>query len=383
MNAFLARSRALLLLVLAPALLGEGRFAGERGPRPDWSRPLEEMRDVVGVVSSTERIDVYWLHTNELAEPVRSILYRTGISADGTARLGTTRVHDFESQVSARVSGSGANVQVIWSGLEGIEISPIEGDALKYPQGKRIEFGHFPRLVCHADECVAAYDLSSVQTAVILDRDANVISGPFALPYGYHPLTILFDERGLFFVRHDSTALRAALLRRDGSVQWDVKIASASPSSFLTAEPGVTTRGYDYVVAFAEFRTSPDELHTVTISSSGSVSAPKRLMQVEEHPQLQKNYSGASMAFSGARFLLSGYYVIGTPFLMTLDASLTQIGPLVRSDALPYAYPHPDVSSFVIVWAAPSPFVTILRADDSMSAPVAIAPPPPRRRAVR
>lgn len=381
MNLLLACSRVLLLLVLAPALLGEGRVAGER-LRADSSRALIEMREVVGVVTFVDRIDVYWLHTNELVQPVRSTLYRTSVSADGSARLATTRIHGFEEQVSARVSGAGGNVQVLWSERSGIHVSPVAGDALKYPLGKRVAFGLYPALRCHATECAVVYDASNTQMAAIIDSDGNVASGPFALPHGFHPLQMLFDERGIFFVRHDLSQMRAALVRRDGSVQFDVRIAAANPRAFHATHPGVTTNGSDYVVAFVEFGTTPDELQAVTVGSNGSVSAPRRLMQLVEHPDLPNNFGGASLVWSGSRFLLGGYYVIGTPFLATLDASLQPTGPVLRPNAIPSLYPHPDGSSFVIVWSGPSPYMTILRADGSMTAPVALVPPQ-RRRAVR
>jgi hypothetical protein len=361
MHILLACSRALILLVLAPALLGQARLLGERGPRPGSSRPLEEMRYVVGVVTFEDRIDVYWLHTS--------------VKADGTSRLSPRRIHSFDDQVSAGVSGAGANVQAIWSDGSGIRVSPIQGDALKYPQGKLVAFGNFPGIECHATECAAVYDVSNTQLAAILDSDGNLTSGPFPLPSGFHPLRILFDERGIFFVRHNLSHLRAALVRRDGSVQFDVRLASA--------HPGVTTNGSEYVVAFVEFGTSPDELQTVTVAGDGSVSAPRRLMQVEEHADLPNNFAGASLASNGSRFLLGGSYVIGRPFLVSLDASLQQNGPLFRRDAIPYVHRHPDGSSFVIVWHTQSPYLTILRADGSMTAPVSIVPQKSRRRAVR
>ena len=340
-----------------------------------------EMRDVVGVVTSDDHVDVYWLYTNELVAPIRSTLYRSRVSADGSSRLSTTRIHRFDGDVAARVSGAGANVQVLWNGSSRIMVSPLEGDALKYPYGKPIAFGLYAALHCHATECVAVYDVSGTQMAAILDSDSNVVSGPFALPSGWHPLAILFDERGIFFVRHTLNELRAALVRRDGSVQYDVRLASADPRAFHAAHPGVTTNGSGYVVAFAEFTTAPDELHAVTIGSNGSVSAPTRLLQAEEHRDLPNNIGGLSLASNGS-FLLGGSYVIGRPFLVRLGASLQREGAVVRGDATSTVHPHPDGSSFVVVWHAASPYVTILRADGSSTAPVSLVPAP-RRRPVR
>lgn len=374
MPPFLGCVRALFLVVLAPALLGD--------VRPDSSRPLLEMRDVIGHVMSADRIDVYWLHTNERVNPVRSILYRTSVSADGSSRLETKRIHTFDGQVSAGVSGAGANVQVMWTDGSGVLVSPLEHDALKYLQGKLVAFGNYPALQCHATECVVAYYGNSNEMAAIVDNDGDVISGPYPLPSGFHPMQIAFDERGIFFVRHKLTEVRAALVRRDGSVQYDVRLASANPLAFHTTFPGVATNGSDYVVAFVEFETAPDELRVVTIASNGSVSEPKLLMQVEEHPDLPNNFAGASLAKNGSRFLLGGFYVIGQPFLVPLDASLQQTGSVVRSDAVPSVHPHPDGSSFVILWQTQLPYVTILHADGSMTAPVSIVPPF-RRRAIR
>jgi hypothetical protein len=193
----------------------------------------------------------------------------------------------------------------------------------------------------------------------------------------------VFDERGIFFLRHNLSELRAALVRRDGSVQFDVRLASADPRAFHTTHAGVTTNGSGYVVAFVEFETSPDELRAVTVANDGTVSAPARLMQLEEHRDLPNNFAGASLAFNGSRFLLGGSYVIGRPFLVSLDASLQQTGGVRRTDATPSVLPHPDGTSFIILWHGPSPYATILRADGSMTAPVWIVPPKSRRRAVR
>jgi hypothetical protein len=382
MHTLLTCSRVLLLLALAPALLGQTRLPGERGPRLDSSRPLEDMRYVVGLVTFENHLDVYWMHVDERVPEVRPTLYRTSVSADGRMRLGTRRIHTFDEYASVSVSGTGDNVQAQWNGNSGIRVSPIEGDALKYPQGIWVASGNYSGIQCHATECAVIYEASNMQQAVILDRDSKIASGPFPLPPGFHPMRILFDERGLFFVRHNLTQLRAALVRRDGSVQFDVRLAAADPRAFHTTDPGVTTNGSGYVVAFTEFATAPDELHSVTVGSDGSVSAPKRLMQLEEHRDLPNNFGGASLAFNGSRFLLGGFYVIGRPFLMSLDASLQQTGHLRRTDAIPSVHRHPDGSSFVILWHARSPYLTILRADGSMTAPVPIVPPA-RRRAVR
>jgi hypothetical protein len=381
MKTLLACSSALILLVLAPALSGETALARERNLRNDTSRPLMEMREVVGVTTSEDHIDVYWLHTNELLPPVRPTLYRSRVSADGSSRLSTTGIHQFDENQGARVSGAGSNVQVLWNGRSQIMVSPLEGDALKYANGKPIGWGQYAELRCHATECVAVYDVGNVQMATILDSDSNVVSGPFALPSGSHPRTIRFDERGMFFVRHTLDQLRAALVRRDGSVQYDVRLASADPLAFHTTHPGVTTTGSGYFVAFTEFTTAPDEIHAVTIGADGSLSAPTRLLQVEEHRDLPNSIGGLSLAASGSSVLLGGSYVIGRPFLVLLDASLQRESMVVRADASPSVHPHPNGSSFVVVWHAASPYLTILHHDGSSTAPVPLVPS--RRRPVR
>lgn len=253
---------------------------------------------------------------------------------------------------------------------------------MRYLNGKPIAFGLYAELRCHATECVAVYDVSNMQMAAFLDRDSNVVSGPFALPSGFHPLTIRFDERGIFFVRHTLDQLRGALVHRDGGVQYDVRLASADPRAFHITHPGVTTNDSGYVVAFGEFATAPDEVHAVTIGANGSLSAPTRLLQAEEHRDLPNNIAGLSLASNGSSFLLGGSYVIGRPFLVLLDASLQREGVVVRGDAIPSVHPHPNGSSFVVVWHAASPYVTVLRADGSSTAPVALVPSP-RRRSVR
>lgn len=381
MNTLLWRSRVIILFVLAPALLGETE-ARERGQRAESSRPLMESRQIVGVVPAKDHIDVFWLHENEFVVPLRSTLYRTRVSADGGSRLSTTRIFQFEDSVSVRVSGSGGNIQVLWNGGSQIMVSPLDGETLKYSSGKPVAFGLYADLRCHDTECVAIYDVSSVQMAAILDTDSNVVSGPFALPSGLHPLAVRFSEAGIFFLRHTQSHLRAALVHRDGSIRYDVGLASAEPLAFHTTQPGVAPNGAGYLVAFGEFAPTPDELHAVTVGSDGKLSAPTRLLETEEHRDLPNNIGGLSLASNGSGFVLAGSYVIGRSFLVRLDSAMQRQGAVVRDDAIPSVHPHQNGSDFVVVWHAAFPYLTILREDGSSTEPLSLVAPS-RRRSVR
>lgn len=374
------RRFALPLLLLAALSV-----AAQRAPRLESTRPPLDLRDVVGVVPHPDRIDFYWLHTDERIEPVRPRLYRTVISADGLARLSTTLVRQFDEPVAVSVSGDGANVQLMWSNWRALLVSPlVDGTAVKYPQGKAVAFyALYAGMSCHGAECAVTYDQAGARMAAIVDADGGVVSGPFALPSGTYPMNALFDERGIFFLRHTLTELRAALVARDGSVRYDVPVAAADPRAFHAVMPGVTRSGSRYVVAFAEFGRRPVEVHTVTVADDGTVGAPVPLLQTNPHQDLGNNVAAVALAWNGSRYLAGVGHVIGAPLLAPFDAAFHPAGEPIRGEGLPSTLGHPDGSSFVLLWRTPRPYVTILKADGSMTPRLEVAVSPARRRAIR
>jgi hypothetical protein len=368
-----------LLLSLSLPLTAAGRIA----PEPHSSRPLLDMRDVVGVMPQAAGIDVYWQRTNELETPIRPKLMRTTASTDGTSRLSRVLIHELEWG-SSRVDGEGSHVQAIWTTYAGnIMASPVVDGALKYPEGKLVSpFGSYPALTCHASECAVIYTFAGAQRATILDADSNV-AGSFPLPDGFQPQGVSFSERGLFFVRHQLNQVRAALVRRDGSVQYDVAIADADPRAFHAGPLAIATRGAEHVVAFVDYAPEPDEVHAVTISGDGTRSEPVRLLRTERQPDLPSNVSSLSLAWNGTTYLLGGGYVIGAPFLMRFDSAFRPLdAEPQRGGGMPVVSVHPDGQRFVIVWIAPRPYLTILSPNGEMT-PQLDLDPMPRRRAVR
>jgi len=352
-------------------------------PRPNTTRGPIDMRGVVGVVPHAAGIDVYWLHTNELVTPVRSQLMRTTVANDGLSRLSVTLVRELEGWVTAVVDGRGANVQAMWrmSDRNDVRASPIVDGALKYPEGKLVaEYGLYPTMRCDAADCVVIRDLSGTLTATLLDADSNVAAAPFPLPAGFAPQQLTLDERGIFYVRHQLTEKRAALIRRDGSVQFDVHVADAEPVAFHAGPVAIAFNGSEYAVAFVDYAPKPDEVQVVTISEQGTVSAPVPLLQTEEVSSFANNVSSLSLLRNGAGYLLGGSYVSGRPFLLQFDGAF-QLLDADRPAANPSGM-HAAGSDVVISWGAPKPYVTILSADGRMS-PALPVDPMPRRRSVR
>lgn len=369
-----------LLLSLAVPLTGQNRIALE----PQSTRGPMDMRDVVGVVPHAAGIDVYWQRTNEFDTPVRTRLMRTSASTDGTSRLSRVVIHEFDDWGSARVDGQGTNVQAVWTTFSGdIMASPVVNDALKYPEGKLVSpFGDYPAVTCHASECAVIFSFAGAQTAVILDADSNV-AGSFTLPDGFHPQDVSFSEQGLFFVRHQLKEVRAALVRRDGNVQYDIALADADPPAFHAGPLAIAPNGAQHVVAFVDYAPEPDEVHAITISDDGTTSTPVRLLQTERHPDLPTNVSALSLAWNGTTYVLGGGYVIGASFLMRFDSAFRPLDAQPqRGPDQPWATVHGDGQNFVIVWSAPKPYLTILSANGEMTSRLELDPMP-RRRAVR
>lgn len=366
--------KTLLALVLALAT----------APQPNTTRGPSDMRNVVGMIPQAAGIDVYWLHTNEFVQPLRSQLMRTTVAKDGLSRLSVTLVREFDGQATVVVDGSGTNVQAMWRvNTRYTMASPIVDGALKYPEGKLVaENGNYPFLRCHATDCVVIREVGGTQTATLLDADSNVAGAPFPLPEGFYPIQLQLDERGLFFVRHHLTEKRAALIRRDGSLQFDVHVAGADPAAFHAGPVAIAFNGVQYVVAFVDYVPKPDEVQAVTISLDGTVSTPVRLLQAEEFPELPNNVGALSLAWNGTAYLLGGVYIQGRPFLMQFDGALQPL------DAEPDRFAEGPYSmrtvggDVVIGWRAANPYITILSADGQMS-PALVVDPPPRRRSVR
>ncbi len=367
-----------VLLSLAVPLIGQNRIA----PAPHSTRGPIDMRDVVGVVPHAAGIDVYWQRTNEFDTPVRAKLMRTTVSTDGTSRLSRVLIGELEWG-SARVDGEGTNVQAVWTTVSGnIMASPVVHDALK-PEGKLVSpFGSFPAFSCHASECAVIYGLSGVQRATILDADSNVI-GSFTLPDGFHPLSVSFSDRGLFFVRHQLTQARAALVRRDGSVQYDVAIADAEPLKFHAGPLAIAANGAQHVVAFVDYAPEPDEVHAITISDDGTMSEPVRLLHTERHPDLPANVGSLSLAWNGTTYVLGGGYGIGAPFVVRFDSAFRPLDEEPqRGDSPSGASVHAVGERFVIIWSVRKPYLTMLLPNGEMT-PRLELDPMPRRRSVR
>lgn len=341
-----------------------------------------DMRDVVGVVSHAAGVDVYWQHLNEFETPPRVKLMRTVISSQGT-RLSRTLVHQFDGFASARVDGHGANVQAIWTTADGaLMASPVVNGSLEYPEGKLIsEYALYPVLACHASECAVVHGSGS-QTATILDADSNAVAS-FALPEGFHPQAISFSERGLFFVRHQLEQMRAALVRRDGSVQYDVAVAAADPAAFHAGPLAIAPKGDRHVVAFVDYAPEPDEVHAVTVSDDGTLSERVSLLVTERHPDLPNNVGALSLAGNGTTYVLTGGYGIGASFVMRYDSAFRPLdAEPQRAPHIPWVSLHDDGQQFVMVWSAARPYVTLFSASGEMTPRIELDPQP-RRRAVR
>jgi hypothetical protein len=312
---------------------------------------------------------------------------RTTISKDGRQRLSTSVLREVDGWISASVDGSGANVQALWQSGRWILASPIIDGALKYPEGKVVsDHGIYAGLRCHASECIAIYDVSSRQYVTRLDTDSGAIGAEFALPTGYHPLRIELDEQGIFFVRHQANELRAALVRLDGSVQYDVRVGAAEPLAFHAGPVGVAFNGSERAVAYVDYDTQPDEVRMVTISATGTISAPVRVLQVVESPDLPNNVGGLTLAWNGTGYVFGGSYISGRPFLMQLDAAFQPVANPIDTGGPPRTL-EADGTNIVITWGVENPYVTVLSADGRMSPPLTLEGPPtpaaPRRRSAR
>jgi len=327
---------------------------------------------------------VYWEHTNEFQTPTRTKLMRTMVSMEGTSRLSRVLVREFDGWTSTRVDGRGTNVQAMWTTLSGdIMASPVANGVLKYPQGKLVsEFGMYAGLTCHASECAVIYSVGAERRATILDAGSNAVH-TFTLPMGFHPATISFSEHGLLFVRHQLQEVRAALVRRDGTVRYDVAVTAADPMAFHAGPLAIAMNGSQHVIAFVDYAPEPDEVHAITISDDGTMSEPVRLLQGERHADLPTNISALSLASNGTAYVLTGSYVIGKPFVMRYDSAFHPLdAEPQRAFDVPWASVHADGERFVIVWSAPRPYLTILAPNGAMTPRVELDPQP-RRRAVR
>ena len=367
-----------LLLSLTIPLAGQNRI----GLEPHSSRPLLDMRGVVGVVPHAAGIDVYWQRTNELETPIRSKLMRTTVSSDGTSRLSRVLLKEFDDDGwAAGVDGEGTNVQAIWKNFSGgIMASPVVNGALKYPEGKLVSFGDYPYITCHASEC-AVISTWVGQRATILDADSNVV-GSFTLPDGFHQLRVSFSERGLFYVRNQLKQARAALVRRDGSVQYDVAIVDTDAMAFETSALAVVANGTQHVVAFVDFAPEPVEVHAVTISDDGTMSEPVRLAQAApSYPDHPSHVASLSLAWNGTTYVLG--YGGGGSALRRFDSAFHPLDAEPQLDGdWPSVSVHADGQRFVIAWSARKPYVTILSPNGEMTPRLEIDPTP-RRRSVR
>ena len=334
------------------------------------SRSPVDDRHVAGVAIHEGGIDVYTVRHNEFATPIEEKIWRTTLSHDGTLRLSRELVE--HSASFARVVGQHPNVHMIWPGRDyQILTSRIEHGVLKYRDGKlAAEHGMYPAMSCNATECVVVYDVAGRQHATLLDTDGNAIGPPIALPAGFHPMRVSLDERGILFVRVAPKELRAALVRRDGSVQYDTVVATTRDLVFPSAPIGITSNGAHDVVVFSAYA----QVRAVTISADGTVSAPVEL--------LPTGFAPLDLTWNGSVWLLSGYAPAGRFFVMRFDSAFQPL------DAEPFLgtgqpFVQADGANFAIVWDNyPAAYLTILRSDGHMTAPLPIDPVV-RRRSVR
>jgi len=308
------RTLALLCAFTAVAAFGKE----PRIPREDSSRPLLHMRYIVGVVPVGDATDVYWESMNELVEPVHTVLFRTRIGRDGVPQGATTVVRENDDYSMTTVGSTGSSAIAMWTTNYRLVASRLEGGRLMYPEGKFIAHGMYAGMTCGPAECLVGWTSGSARMFAILNSEADVVSGPFVLPDGWSPSRTLWNERGIFYVRHTSGMVRAALIRRDGTVQYDVPILETVPMELNATPFGVAFDGSHHVLAFLDKEGDGGEIRVVRIAADGTLSGEIKVRNAEPRGY---GLSSLSLAWNGETYLLGGSYVIGYPFLVRLDAA--------------------------------------------------------------
>lgn len=366
-------------LVLLLAVVAIPAFA--KDPRNDTSRPLLHMRYIVGVVPAGDATDVYWESLNELADPIHTVLFRTRIGIDGVPEGATTVVRENDNYEMSQVGSTGSSAIAMWSSYEtGIVASPLVDGRLTYPAGKFIGYGLYAGITCTAAECLVGWDAGGTRKAAILDADANVVSGPFDLPQGWPPSRGLFNDAGIFYVRHTSGVVRAALLDRNGTVRYDVPIVQTAPLELNATPFGVTFDGTHHVLAFLKKAGNGGEIRVVRIAPDGTLSQETTILDSDPRGF---GLSSLSLAWNGETYLLTGGYVHGYPFALRLDAGFRPAGeqpPAPVRDA----YVLRTIGEVVLMGSSANnrASVFVLKADGQVTPPV-LFQEPGRRRTVR
>ena len=372
------------LFVVLAAVLSLPVHGGEPLLRAH-SRPFLNLREIVSLVPQGGGLDAYWNHTNELATPSFTRLMRTGLAADG-ARRNASVVLEEDVRSMGWAGGNAAPIVLSVHEDGTLRATAIGGpSALEEPAGKIIaQYTTFPQLACGGGNCVAFWSFGNSWHAVYLDEEGSPKGSSFTLPETWMLFDVKVGQSGLFVVRRLSNDIRAALIRPDGSVQYDVLLFQSPAAQF--AEPIVSAvfDGTSHVVAYAQRppgnELKPAMVEAVTIAESGTFDAARTVVHAEP-----LGIDAFSLAWNGAQHLLtwsSGGQLRAsrfTPQLIALDTEPRVIG----TDLWPGSVitPMPD-GTFAIGWSRDgAPYAALLRPNGELTPPVALEATPRRRAA--
>ncbi len=191
---------------------------------------------------------------------------------------------------------------------------------------------------------------------------------------------MILNERGIFYVRHVFKEVRAALIGRDGLVQYDVRITDADPMKFETSPLAVAFDGSSHVLAFRKDGRRDGEVRMVKIAADGSLSADVKILDPDPRGQ---SLAMMSLAWNGETFVLAGGYVfVGYEFLLRLDGNFAPAASQTTAPA--FAFPLRTIGKDILFGLSHDnrASVFLLREDGRMTAPVLLREPG-RRRTVR
>ncbi|MFL6246232.1 MAG: hypothetical protein ACJ74H_09425 [Thermoanaerobaculia bacterium] len=347
-------------------------------------RPEVNERSILALVPRAGGLDAYWHHLNELATPPFERLKVTRLALDGSRRGSAVVLDAFIHSVGW--AGGDAAPIALWNDDSEMLRAATIGDSALEPQAGKIvsEYTTYPGLICGGQQCAAVWSWGSSWYAVYLDEEGSPKGPSFALPQAWLLYDVVVDESGLFVVRRISNDIRAALIRPDGSVQYDVLLFHSPANEF--AEPIVSADfdGTAHVVAYAQ-RPPGNELKAtvidaVTIAENGALQPAHTL--IDAGPRGIETFS---LAWNGTQHLLawtSGAALRAsrfTPQLSALDAEPRAIDTSVWLGIVIAAMPD---GTFAIGWSrSGAPNVALLRPDGELTASVAIDPAPRRRAA--
>lgn len=373
-----------LFIVLA-ALLSLPVHGGETLLRAH-SRPLLNLREIVALVPQAGGLDAYWNHTNELATPSFARLMRTGLAADGSRRNPSVIL---EGDVRAMGWAGGDAAPIVLSVHDDgtLRATAIGGtSALEEPAGKIIaQFTTFPQLACGGGHCVAFWSAGNSWNAVYLNADGSPKGASFTLPEAWMLFEVEVGQPGLFLVRRLSNDIRAALIRPDGSVQYDVLLFQSPAAQFAEPIVNAVFDGTSHVVAYAQRppgnELKPAAIEAVTIAENGTFEPARTIVGSEPLVGID----AFSLAWNGAQHLLT--WSTGgqlrasrfTPQLIALDTEPRLIGTgLWPGSAIT---PMPD-GTFALGWSRDgAPYAALLRPNGALTPPVALETTPRRRAA--